>query len=267
MKLKLLPLCVGLTAGLINFLPLSTSCAQMVYEDSFISNPGNLNGRTTASGFGNWVTSDSAFQTGGGFLTVDSNTPVEYHAATFALPSLQSSEVLNLSITVLPSGSGFLGIGFTESAGQYLINSGFSWMFLEGAGSASPGRVQIFRGVGAADNVYVGTPDGFDASLPTTYSFNYDFSAQTIGMSATNGSSSYEFFSALDVSGLPASAFSNFALQFQGQNTSLDAVPAYISEIRAEVVPEPSVNLLLALGAVVLGMAWVRRARATMINR
>lgn len=261
MKTKSLPLCFSIV-GLLTLLALPVAHGQVVYEDDFLTNPGNLSGRTTASGFGNWVTSDSALQTGGGLLTVSTNSPVDYHAATFALPTLQSGQVLNISISVLPSGGGFLGIGFTESAGQYLINSGFSWMFLEGVGSVSPGGVQIFRGIGSGDNVYVGTPAGFNASLATTYTFSYDFSAKTIALSALNGTTAFQFFSALDVSGLPASAFNNFALQLQGQNLATDALPAYIDSIRAEVVPEPSVNLLLALGAVVSVVATVRRSRA-----
>jgi hypothetical protein len=261
MKTKSLPLCVGLV-GLLSLLALPVAHGQTVYEDDFVTNPGNLNGRTTASGFGNWVTSDNALQTGGGLLTVSTNSPVDYHAATFGLPTLQSGQILNLSVSVLPSGGGFLGIGFTESAGQYLINSGFSWMFLEGVGSVSPGGVQIFRGIGAQDNVYTGTPAGFSASLATTYTFSYDFSAKTIALSALNGTTTFEFFSALDVAGLPASAFSNFALQFQGQNLASDSLPAYVDSIRVEVVPEPSVNLLLALGAVVLGVTTIRRSRA-----
>jgi len=265
MKTKSLPLCFGL-AALLTLLALPVAHGQVVYEDDFLTNPGNLNGRTTASGFGNWVTSDSALQTGGGLLTVSTNSPVNYHAATFGLPTLQSGEVLNVSISVLPSGSGFLGIGFTESAGQYVINSGFSWMFLEGVGTAAPGGVQIFRGIGNTDKVYGATPAGFSASLATTYTFSYDFSAKTIALSALNGTTAFQFFSALDVSGLPASAFNNFALQFEGQNLATDPLPAYVDSIRAEVVPEPSVSLLLALGAVVVVVTTVRRSRAKLLE-
>ena len=66
----------------------------IVYEDTFTANPGALNGRTTAAGFGNWTTTDSAFQVGSGQITIDSNTPVDYHAATFALPTLTVSDTL-----------------------------------------------------------------------------------------------------------------------------------------------------------------------------
>lgn len=261
MKIKTFLPSVSLAAALVASLVPSVSHGQVVYEDSFTSNPGSLNGRATASGFGSWVNSDGALQTGGGLMTVSTNSPVDYHSATFALPTLQSSEILTLSITVRPAGTGFLGIGFTESPGQFLINSGFSWMYTEGVGGQVPSGVQIFRGIGAQDNVYTGVPAGFDSSLSTTYTFVYDYSARTIGLSATNGAASIVFFSALDVAGLPTTAFNNFALQFQGQNLGSDPTASYVDYIRAEVVPEPSTNLLLALGASVLGVAWFRRSR------
>lgn len=215
-----------------------TTNVQFVYEDDFSSNPGGLNGRTTANGFGNWVTSDSALQTGDGRLTVGSKSTDDYHSATFALPTLSGSNILKISITTRPAGTGFLGIGFTDLPGQFVINGGLSWLYINGVGTGAPGNVEIFRGMGSTDKVYYGTPTGFDASLPTTYTFAFNPTAKTMGLSATNGTNSIVFFSALDI-GNTSAAIRNFALQFQSQNLSADSTASYVSNIRAEVVPAP----------------------------
>ena len=85
--------------------------ASYLYQDDF-SGTGALNGRGTASGFGNW-TADSAFQVGSDKITINSNTP-DYNKATFALPTLGASDTLSLSITLRPSGSLFTAFGFTS---------------------------------------------------------------------------------------------------------------------------------------------------------
>lgn len=210
-----------------------TTQAQSLYDDNFTLNLGGLNGRTTAAGFGNWVTSDSALQTGGGLLTVGSNLPVDYHAATFPLPTLSGADVLKISITTRPVGT-FLGIGFTPGPAQFVNGTGLCWLYIDAVG------VQIFRGYGSNDRVYLGSPAGFNASFPTTYTFTYNPTGKTMGLKAANGSSEFEFFSALDIAGLPP--LRNFALMFQGQNLATDANPSYVSNIRAEVLTDASGN-------------------------
>ena len=245
MNASQLLLCAGLSFLIFSTFLISNSKGQVVYQDNFSTNPGDLNGRTTAAGFGNWVTSDSALQTDGGFLTVGSSSPVDWHAATFALPTLSGSEVLKINITARPVGT-FLGIGFTPGSAQFVNGMGLTWLYIDSGG------VQIFRGMGSTDSVSGASPApaSFNAnlnnSLPTTYTFTYNPTGKTMGLLATNGSGNYEFFSALDISGLP-SAFNNFALHFQGQNLSTDSTPSYVSNIRAETIPEPSVNLLLGI--------------------
>lgn len=241
--------------------------AQSLYEDNFTTNPGSLNGRTTAAGFGNWVASDSELQTGGGLLTVGSNSPVNWHSATFALPTLTSSDTLSLILTVRPSGQNFMGIGFTPNAGQYVANSGYGWLYYQGLGAPYP-NIQIFTGSangGSVGKVYFAGLENpnvnFDASLPTTFRYTYSASAKTLSITAENGTRSSTLLNNLDVSSVPLSGFSNFALQFEGQNVSADSAPSYVSNIRLETVPEPSVNLLMGLGALTLGIVRVRRAR------
>ena len=230
-------LCAGLSFLIFSTFLISNSKGQVVYQDNFSTNPGDLNGRTTAAGFGNWVTSDSALQTDGGFLTVGSSSPVDWHAATFALPTLSGSEVLKISITARPVGT-FLGIGFTPGSAQFVNGMGLSWLYIDAGG------VQIFRGMGSTDSVSGASPAlaSFNAnlnnSLPTTYTFTFNRTAKTMGLLATNSSGTYEFFSALDI-GSSSELISNFALQFQGQNLSTDSTPSYVSNIRAEVVPAP----------------------------
>jgi len=235
----------------------------LVYEDTFSADPGSLNGRTTASGFGNWTTTDGAFQVGSGQITIDSNTPVNYHAATFALPTLTASDTLSLTITVRPSGQNFTGFGFTPGSDQYVINSGYGWVYYEGLGAASP-NIQIFTGQGTAGPIYYATLTNpaldFDASLPTTFQYTYSASAQTLSINATNGTKSSTLLNNAVVSSIPLSAFSNFALQFQGQTLGSDSNPAFVDYLKVEVVPEPTtyVMLLCGLGAMT---AWRSRRR------
>ncbi len=231
----------------------------VVYEDTFSANPGALNGRATASGFGNWTTTDSAFQVGGGQITIDSNTPFDYHAATFALPTLTANDTLSVTITLRPSGPIFTGFGFTPNSGQYVQNSGYDWIYFA---SGNP-TIQVLTGPGPNNPVYSAplthpTLD-FDASLPTTFQYTYSASAKTLSINATNGTKSSTILNNFDASATPLSGFSNFALQFQGQTLGTDANPAYVDYLKVEIVPEPSAYamLLCGLGA----MTALRRRR------
>jgi hypothetical protein len=226
-----------------------------VYEDNFSANPGALNGRTTATGFGNWTTTDSAFQVGNGTVTINSNTPVDYHAATFALPTLTGNETLSLTITLRPSGPTFTGFGFTPNSGQYVINNGYGWVYYKGLDSGNP-NIQIFTGQSVNGQVYSAALTNpalnFDASLPTTFQYTYSASAKTLSLSAVNGTNSSTLLNNLNVSTIPLSGFSNFALQFQGQALSSETNPAYVDYLKVEIVPEPSTfaMLLCGLGAI-----------------
>jgi hypothetical protein len=228
--------------------------ASYLYQDDFSANAGALNGRITASGFGNW-TAGGAFQVGSDQITINSNTPDPYHAATFALPTLGATDILSLSVTVRPSGAGFMGIGFTSGSGQYLINSGYAWTYYEGLGAGNP-NIQVFKGAGATNATYYATLDnpalGFDASLATTFEYTYSAAAQTLSISAVNGASpSRTLLNNADMSAFPLSSFSNFALQFQGQTLGSDTNPAYVDRLSVSIIPEPSTfsMLLCGLGA------------------
>jgi hypothetical protein len=237
--------------------------ASYLYQDDFNTNPGALNGRATASGFGNW-TAGGAFQVGSDQITINSNTPVDYHTASFSLPTLGATDILSLSITVRPSGPSFMGIGFTSGSGQYLINSGYAWLYYEGLGASSP-NIQIFKGASTAGPVYYATLAnpalGFDASLPTTFEYTYSASAKTLSLLASNGGKSSTLLNNLDVSTLPEGSFNNFALQFQGQTLGNEANPGYVESMSVSI-PEPSTfsMLLCGLGAMT---AIYRRRRQT----
>jgi hypothetical protein len=227
--------------------------ASYLYQDDFSANAGALNGRITASGFGNW-TAGGAFQVGSDQITINSNTPDPYHAATFALPTLGATDILSLSITVRPSGAGFMGIGFTSGSGQYLINSGYAWTYYEGLGAGNP-NIQVFGGASTAGALYFATLANpalnFDASLPTTFQYTYSAAAQTLSLSAVNGTSRSTLLNNANVSAIPLSSFGNFALQFQGQTLGSDTNPAYVDRLSVSIIPEPSTfsMLLCGLGA------------------
>jgi len=248
-------------------LNISNNLYGAVYVDDFSANSGGLSGRTTAAGFGAWTTTDSAFQVGNGTMTINSNTPVDYHAASFSLPTLTVSDTLSLSITLRPSGQYFTGFGFNPNpaTGQspYLTQNGYGWVYFEGlgAGSENP-NIQIFKGASTAGAIYAASLThpalNFDASLPTTFQYTYSASTQTLSLSAVNGSSTSTLLNNADVSTIPLSAFSNFSLQFQGQTLGSATNPGYVDYLRVEVVPEPSTFAMLLGG---LGTMVLRRRR------
>jgi hypothetical protein len=227
--------------------------ASYLYQDDFSANAGALNGRATASGFGNW-TAGGAFQVGSDRITVNSNTPDPYHTASFLLPALGATDILSLSVTVRPSGAGFMGIGFTSGPGQYLINSGYAWTYYEGLGAGNP-NIQVFEGVGTGNQIYVATLANpaldFNASLATTFEYTYSAAAKTLSLSAVNGSKSSTLLNNLDVSTLPEGSFNNFALQFQVQELNTSSNPGYVDRLSVSIIPEPSTfsMLLCGLGA------------------
>jgi hypothetical protein len=226
---------------------------QVIYEDDFSTNPGALDGRTTATGFGNWTVSGiyndgntNVFQVGGGQITINTNLPVDYHAASFALPALGATDILSLSITLRPSGPNFTGFGFNPNPATatgpspFLTQSGYGWVYYEGLGSGNP-NIQIFKGASTAGAIYFAYLDNpalnFDASLPTTFQYTYSAAAKTLSLSAVNGTNSSTLLNNADVSTIPLSAFSNFALQFQGQTLGSDENPAFVDYLKVEVIP------------------------------
>jgi len=208
------------------------------YQDDFSTNPGALDGRTTASGFGNW-TADSALQVGNDRVTINSNEPVDYHRASFSLPSLGASDTLSLSITLRPSGSLFTGFGFTTFSDQYVQNNGYNWIYFA---SGNP-TIQFLRGQGPTGLSYSAALThpalDFDASLPTTFEYTYSASAKTLSLLASNGGKSSTLLNNLDVSTTPLEAFQNFALQFQGQDLGTATNPAYVDSLKVEINPAP----------------------------
>jgi hypothetical protein len=222
--------------------------ASYLYQDNFSANDGALNGRANASGSGTW-TADSAFQVGNDKITINSNTPVDYHRATFSLPTLTANDTLSLSITLRPSGPTFMGFGFTPNSGEYVQNSGYDWIYFA---SGNP-TIQFLRGQGSAGLGYsealAGSVLGFDASLPTTFQYTYSAAAKTLSITASNGGKSSTLLNNLDVSTTPLSGYSNFALQFQGQNLGSDvSSPAYVESMSISIIPEPSTFSMLLLG-------------------
>ena len=207
------------------------------YQDDFSTNPGALDGRTTASGFGNW-TADSALQVGSDQITINSNTPVDYHRASFSLPSLGASDTLSLSITLRPSGSLFTGFGFTSGPGEYVANSGYNWIYYA---SGNPTIQILTRGnTGLVYSAALTNPAlNFDPLLPTTFQYTYSASAQTLSISATNGGNPSTLLYNFDASATPLEAFQNFALQFQGQDLGTDTNPAYVDSLKVEINPAP----------------------------
>lgn len=226
-----------LGAGPAKFLRLQTILQGPTYQDDFNTNPGALDGRTTATGFGNWTTTDNAFQVGGGRITINSNTPDDYHAATFALPTLTDTDILSLTITLRPSGPIFMGFGFTPNSGQYVQNNGYNWIYFA---SGNP-TIQFLRGQGPTGLSYSAALTNpaldFDASLPTTFQYTYAASAKTLTITASNGGKSSTLLNNLDVSTTPLEAFQNFALQFQGQDLGTDTNPAYVDSLKVEIIP------------------------------
>jgi hypothetical protein len=227
--------------------------ASYLYQDDFSANAGALSGRTTASGFGAW-TADSAFQVGSDKITINSNTTVDYHKASFSLPSLGASDTLSLSITLRPSGSLFTAFGFTSGSDQYVSNNGYNWIYFTGLGNENP-RIEVLKGQGGAGLSYSASLTnpalGFDASLPTTFQYTYSASAKTLSLLASNGGKSSIIANNLDVSTTPLSGFSNFALMFQGQELGASSNPAYVDNLSVSIIPEPSTfsMLLFGLGA------------------
>ena len=251
--------------------------ASYLYQDDFSANAGALNGRTTASGFGAWTVSDtynpgdtSAFQVGGGQITINKNFgAVNYHAASFSLPSLGATDILSLSITLRPSGPNFMGFGFNPtpatSASPFLTQNGYGWVYYEGLGADSP-NIQAFQGQSTESPLYyatlANTALNFDASLPTTFQYTYSAAAKTLSLSAVNGTNSSTLLNNANVSSIPLSAFGNFSLQFQGQTLGSDLNPAFVDYLKVSVIPETSTFTCLALLLCVLGaMTALRRRR------
>ena len=235
--------------------------ASYLYQDDFSANAGALNGRDTADGFGAW-TADSAFQVGSDKITINSNTPADYHKASFSLPSLGASDTISLSITLRPSGSLFTAFGFTSGSDQYVSNSGYNWIYFA---TGNP-TIQFLRGQGPTGLNYSAALTNpaldFNASLPTTFQYTYSASAKTLSLLATNGGKSSTLLNNLDVSTTPLSGYSNFALMFQGQELGTSSNPAYVDNLSISIVPEPSTfsMLLCGLGAMT---AIYRRRRQT----
>jgi hypothetical protein len=188
------------------------------------------------------------FQVGGGQITINTNLPVDYHAASFALPALGATDILSLSITLRPSGPNFTGFGFNPNPATatgpspFLTQNGYAWVYYEGLNGGNP-NIQIFTGASTAGAIYFAYLNNpalnFDASLPTTFQYTYSAAAKTLSLSAVNGTTPSTLLNNADVSAIPLEAFNNFSLQFQGQDLGTDTNPAYVDSLKVEINPAP----------------------------
>lgn len=249
-----------------------------VYTDDFSTNPGSLNGRSTAAGFGDWV-SNPALGTGVG-TGIYQNGVAPYPTASFALPLVDSTSLISVSLTMKPTGSdnNFIGFGFTNDMLEPVTTKGNALTYLFGAGSTStsPGLVSAQSGFGAggAGQLNYSNPfTSFDSSLSTTITMSYVVASGQITLSALNNGQSVTVYDGF-VNWTPNGSgtgpnpvpyptyFQYFTIQFQDQTTG--TLGGNISNLSVSVVPEPNAaTYLIGAAGVFFGIHFYRRRRVS----
>lgn len=266
-----------LSALAVGAFTIGHSFATVIYEDNFVTaNTGDpVNGRQP-----NLVNTGSATYTASSNLVmfdtgpaVSQGTGTEY--ANLALPSLTASDTVILTLNLRPISSdpdNWIGLGFTDTTGNFWGSNGGAWAILTGAVPGSPsagGNVVGFSGPGPA-NIYFnngGQAASFGGTSGSQLKLTYTVGTgnMKIDLSSINGSATL-YNGLIDYAGVPGDPAPtnvlNYAtFQFNNQNNSNEVDIGFVSHLKVEVIPEPTTVGLILLSGSLMSLFLVKRRR------
>jgi hypothetical protein len=252
------------TLALLGAMVPSVASAQ-TYSDTFTSNPGPLNGRTTAAGFGNWTNPDGTLSASA-TLHLTESLAATTTTGSFALPTLVSGDIITESLTLEPSGgaNNRIEFGFTPEANEFVTTEGNAAVWLFGADSGPDGTVGVFSGPSTEGQLYYANPfSAFSGTSPTQINISYNTATGLFDVTGTNNGQTVTIvdqdvnYGGTSGAVIPLSQLKFATVQFDGQTTGVDS----ISNLSITIVPEPSGVLYLAVGLGALGLGLFRRNR------
>jgi len=232
--------------------------ATIIYQDDFSGTAGSLmQGRspdvvnTTGD---TYTSSSSSYQVNGSGLMVA--TPAAAGQVNLALPAISLGDVITLTASIRPAGTGWIALGFTQNSSSSLSGAGSAWALLNGEGSANAGKVAVWSGPGttSGSRVYLSSSaeSGYNGASPSTFTLSYNTGTGIIdvslgGITVYNGSLSYNGVAG---AAAPLSALQFAEIQFFGQNAGSSATPGYVDNFTVAVtaVPEPATYGLCVVG-------------------
>ena len=254
-----------------------SSVMGITYTDNFTTGTGPLNGRTTAAGFGNWISgTELSVSTGRGIYQ---SAAAPFLAASFRLPVVDLTSQISIRLTMTPTGSSgnLVGFGFTNAARDFVTTQGNGLAYLNGAGSGNDGLVAISSGYSVqGDNVYYANPfSAFNGALPTTFTLDYTVASGALRVTAANNAQTFTLYNG--VTGwtpnpgpgadnpIPYQTYLNyFTVQFENQTTGLTG--GSINSLSVSVVPEPSPGSCVLGALAIFAVVHIVRRRAVTLG-
>jgi hypothetical protein len=237
---------LGLVLAVIHLTPPVLEAAE--YHENFAGTNGELDGRKTAEGFGDWV-ADSKFVVKDGSLVLSSSDP-ESESAWFSLPPLEGKSLLRVTMRCHSRGSsdgGHISFGFSPFKGldQTIFNSTGALWVIDPSGtyalmySTGPGPTNQFVGEHWYADFYR------DPNQPTEHSIEYNLKTGEVTATVSNNGNTRTLVSNVPVNWagndghpIPLDNLASFGVSFYKQTgmESGKADPATISEIAIQVL-------------------------------
>jgi hypothetical protein len=237
---------LGLVLAVLHLTPPVLEAAE--YYENFAGANGELDGRKTAEGFGDWV-AEPKFVVKDGSLVLSSSDP-ESESAWFSLPPLEGKSLLRVTIRCHSRGSSdgaHLAFGFTPFKGldQNIFNKAGALWVIDRSDSyvlgylTGPGATNQFVGEGWYADFYR------DPNHPTEHSIEYNLKTGEVTATVRNNGNTRTLVSDVPVNWagnnghpIPLDNLASFGVSFHRQ-TGMDlgeAETASITEITIELI-------------------------------
>jgi hypothetical protein len=237
---------LGLVLAVLHLTPQVLEAAE--YHENFAGADGELDGRKTAEGFGDWV-AESKFVVKDGSLVLSSSDP-ESESAWFSLPPLEGKSLLRVTLRCQSRGSSdgaHLAFGFTPFKGldQNIFNKAGALWVIDRSDSyvlgylTGPGATNQFVGEGWYADFYR------DPNHPTEHSIEYNLKTGEVTATVRNNGNTRTLVSNVPVNWagnaahpIPLDNLACFGVSFHRQ-TGLElgeAETASITEITIELI-------------------------------
>jgi len=220
----------------------------LVYQDDFSAN-GELDGRKTAEGFGEWVAGSKLVVTDGS-MVLSSSEP-ESESAWFPLPSLEGKSLLRVTIQCHSRGTkegSHISFGFAPSEGiddhDVFTKTGALWVIDRSDSFAlmywtGPGSTNQFVGEDWYGDFYR------DPNVPTEHSIEYNLKTGEVTATVSNNGNTRTLVSDVPVNWagndrqpIPLDNLASFGVSFYKQTGMKlgEGETASITEIRIELL-------------------------------
>jgi hypothetical protein len=232
--------------GLMAFLCAGGVLATVVLKDHFEMNVGPLNRRTPDSGSGAWSASNDLVVENGMLMSAAKLT-----SGWFALPEISPGDVIKVSAVIVGNvteNTEWVGIGLMEKKGA-VYKTGAPYFTMKN-GTDGLGYLMVYGGEGRANeinqNKWLREKHGYstepDARNKVVFEYDTESGNLQVQLVGEDGSAVTQYNGPVNYKQnagavIPANRIRFLGVTFNTSKLSEDANPAYVDEIRIDLIP------------------------------